>query len=101
VVQGREPFEQAIKKLYFDTAIYSQDAVETLIKAVGVDNVLFASEMVGAANAVDPNTGRWFDDTKPYVDNIPWLTDSDRQKLFEDNARRVYSRLSAHLPSSR
>ena len=28
-VAGREPFEEAIKKLYFDTAIYSQDAVET------------------------------------------------------------------------
>ncbi len=94
---GREPFEQAIKKLYFDTAIYSQDAVETLIKAVGVDNVLFASEMVGAVNAIDPQTGRWFDDTKPYLDGIEWLTEADKQKLFEDNARRVYSGLNKHL----
>ena len=97
VVAGREPFEQAIKKLYFDTAIYSQDAVETLIKAVGVDNVLFASEMVGAANAIDPNTGKWFDDTKPYVDGIAWLGDEDRKKIFEENAKRVYSRLQNHL----
>jgi 4-oxalmesaconate hydratase len=96
-VQGREPFEEAIKKLYFDTAIYSQDAVETLIKAVGVDNVMFASEMVGAVNTIDPKTGRWFDDTKPYLDGISWLTDADRKKLFEDNAKRVYSRLNQHL----
>jgi 4-oxalmesaconate hydratase len=101
VVAGREPFEQAIKKLYFDTAIYSQDAVETLIKAVGVDNVLFASEMVGAVNAIDPNTGRWFDDTKPYVDGIEWLTDEDRKKIFEENAKRVYSRLQSHLADRR
>src|SRR4051794_5650814 len=87
-VAGREPFEEAIKKLYFDTAIYSQDAVETLIKVVGVDNVLFASEMVGAVNAIDPNTGRWFDDTKPYLEGIEWLTEEDRKKLFEGNARR-------------
>ncbi|HEY7062160.1 MAG TPA: amidohydrolase family protein [Chloroflexota bacterium] len=97
VVQGREPFEQAIKKLYFDTAIYSQDAVETLLKVVGVDNVMFASEMVGAVNAIDPQTGRFFDDTKPYLDGISWLTDADRQKLFEDNAKKVYSGLSKHL----
>lgn len=94
---GREPFEEAVKKLYFDTAIYSQEAVETLIRAVGVDNVLFASEMVGAANAIDPKTGRWFDDTKPYVEGIQWLTEEDRRKLFEDNAKRVYSRLNRHL----
>jgi 4-oxalmesaconate hydratase len=100
-VAGREPFEEAIKKLYFDTAIYNQDAVETLIKNVGVDNVLFASEMVGAVNTVDPTTGRWFDDTKPYVDGIAWLGDADRQKLFEDNAKRVYSRLPSHLGAGR
>jgi 4-oxalmesaconate hydratase len=100
-VAGREPFEEAIKKLYFDTAIYSQDAVETLIKVVGVDHVLFASEMVGAVNTIDPATGRWFDDTKPYVDGIAWLTDADRQKLFEDNARRVYSRLPSQAGAGR
>jgi len=98
VFAKRQPFEEAIKKLYFDTAIYSQEAVETLIKTVGVDNVLFASEMVGAANAIDPENGRWFDDTKPYIDGIPWLTDEDRYKLFEGNVRRVYSRVNKHLP---
>jgi 4-oxalmesaconate hydratase len=64
---------------------------------VGVDNVLFASEMVGAANAIDPKTGRWFDDTKPYVDGITWLTDKDRHKLFEGNVRRLYSRVDKQL----
>jgi len=62
-----------------------------------VDNVLFASEMVGAVNAIDPQTGKWFDDTKPYLDGISWLSDEDRHKLFEGNARRVYSRLNQHL----
>ncbi|HAM55041.1 MAG TPA: 4-oxalomesaconate hydratase, partial [Candidatus Rokubacteria bacterium] len=38
-----------------------------------------------------------FDDTKRYVDAIPWLTAEDRRKIFEGNARRVYSRLSAKL----
>ncbi|HWP28355.1 MAG TPA: amidohydrolase family protein [Chloroflexota bacterium] len=96
-VAGREPFEEAIKKLYFDTAIYSPEAMETLIKAVGVDNVLFASEMVGAVNAIDPKTGRWFDDTKPYIESLAWLSPEDRKKIFEDNAKRVYPRLQQHL----
>ena len=89
----RERFEEQIKKLYFDTAVYSQAGVEVLLKTLGVDNVLFASEMVGAVNAIDPDTGRWFDDTKPYLDGIDWLTDEDRQKLFEGNVRKVFTRL--------
>ncbi|MPZ14400.1 MAG: amidohydrolase family protein [Chloroflexi bacterium] len=96
-VERRQPFEEAIKKLYFDTAIYSQDAVETLLKAVGVDNVLFASEMVGAVYAVDPRSGRWFDDTKIYLDGIEWLTEENRRDLFEENALRVYPRLKEQL----
>jgi 4-oxalmesaconate hydratase len=97
IMAKREPLEDWIKKVYFDTAIYSQDAVEYLLKIVGVDNVLFASEMIGGVQAIDPDTGRWFDDTKPYIDNIDWLTDEDKTKLFETNVQKVYPRMKAHL----
>ena len=60
---------------------------------VPVDNILFASEMVGAVKGIDPKTGFNFDDTKRYVDNAPKLSDADRHKIFEGNARRVFSRL--------
>ena len=96
VVQGREPFEQAIKKLYFDTAIYSQDAVETLLKVVGVNNVLFASEMVGAVRGIDPETGHHFDDTKRYIDALD-LKEDDAAQVYSGNARRVYPRLDRAL----
>ena len=33
--------------------------------------------------------------TKRYVDKAP-ISDADRKKIFEDNARRVYPRLKAH-----
>jgi 4-oxalmesaconate hydratase len=92
-----EPFEQFVKRLYFDTTLYSQDALELLLKIVGTDNVLFASEMLGGVNAVDPATGRMFDDNIPCLDAIGWLTPADRGKIFEDNVRRVYPRLNAIL----
>jgi hypothetical protein len=46
--------------------------------------------MVGAVKGIDPKSGHYFDDTKRYVDNSPQLTDADRHKIFEGNARRVY-----------
>ena len=94
---GMQPFDEFIKNIYFDTAVYDQNAMEMLIRVVGVDNVLFASEMIGAVNAIDPLTGNWFDDNKPMIDGIDWLTDADRDKLFEGNTRRVYSRVNKIL----
>jgi 4-oxalmesaconate hydratase len=88
-----EPFEAFVKRLSFDTTLYSQDAMELLLRIVGTDNVMFASEMLGGVNAVDPTTGRMFDDNKPYLDALAWLGDADRRKIFEENALRVYPRL--------
>ena len=53
--------------------------------------------MVGAVKGIDPETGHGFDDTKRYVDALP-LSEGDRKKVFEGNARKVYRRLARRLP---
>jgi len=87
----RPPFsELVLKNVYFDTCVYHRPGVELLLKVVPIDNILFASEMVGAVRGIDPETGYAFDDTKRYVDAMEWLSETDRRKLFEGNARKVY-----------
>jgi 4-oxalmesaconate hydratase len=78
--------------VFFDTCVYHKPGIETLLKVVPEDNIMFASEMVGAVRGVDPDTGHNYDDTKRYIDAVDWLTDEQRNKIFEGNARRVYSR---------
>jgi 4-oxalmesaconate hydratase len=46
---------------------------------------------------IDPRTGHHYDDTKRYIDEVEWLTDADRYKIFEGNARKVYPRLARRL----
>jgi 4-oxalmesaconate hydratase len=53
--------------------------------------------MIGGVQAIDPATGRWFDDTKPYIDEIDWLSDEDKTKLFETNVQKVYPRMKPYL----
>ena len=90
----RPPLQELLlKNVFFDTCVYHRPGVELLLKVVPVDNVLFASEMVGAVRGIDPETGYHYDDTRRYVDSIEWLTAADRQKIFEANARKVYARL--------
>ncbi len=66
--------------------------IDLLLEAIPADNVMFASEMAEAVRGIDPKTGNYFDDTKRYVDNNPSLSDADKQKIFEGNVRKVFSR---------
>jgi 4-oxalmesaconate hydratase len=91
------PFEEFVRKLYFDTTVYNDQAMNLLVSVVGVDNVMFASEMLGGVTTRDPLTGRMFDDNKPCLDALGWLTEEDRRKIFEGNVRRAYPRLNAAL----
>lgn len=88
--------KHVMKNVYFDTCVYHQPGINLLFEVIDVDNVLFASEMVGAVRGIDPQTGHYFDDTKRYVDALD-IGDDERRKVFELNARRVYPRLDAHL----
>jgi hypothetical protein len=56
--------------------------------------------MFGATNAVDPQTGRNFEDTVPILQSIDWLSDADRSKLTEGNARKVSSRMQVGASGS-
>lgn len=97
VMLGLEPFEDAARRVYWDMAIYDQESMEMLIKRVSVDNVLFATEIFGAVNAIDPQTGRSFEDVCSLFDAIDWPSDEDRQKIYDGNARKVYG---GRLPSA-
>ena len=67
---------------------------------IPVDNILFASEMIGAVRGIDPETGHYYDDTKRYIDGTPHLTADEKRQVFELNARRVYPRIEKRIPAA-
>src|SRR5690606_35755548 len=89
--------EHLLNNVFFDTCVYHQPGINLLTEVIPTDNILFASEMIGAVRDIDPRTGHYFDDTKRYVDATPNLTDDERVQVFEGNARRVYPRLNRAL----
>ena len=96
--QGRPELEEhLLGNIWFDTCVYHQRGIDLLVDVIGADNVIFASEMIGAVRGVDKRTGRYFDDTKPYVDGVPGLSNEDKYKIYEGNARKVYPRLAKYI----
>ncbi|MEX2495483.1 MAG: amidohydrolase family protein [Woeseia sp.] len=88
--------EHLMNNVFFDTCVYHQAGIDLLFREIDIDNILYGSEMVGAVRGIDPETGHCFDDTKRYVDALE-LSDADRHKVLEGNARRVFPRLDAAL----
>ena len=85
-------FDGLLDHVFFDTCVYHQPGIDLLLAVAPPENVLFASEMVGAVRGVNPDTGRNYDDTKVYVDHSS-LDAAGRRLVFHDNARRVFPRL--------
>jgi len=88
--------DHLLHNVFFDTCVYHQPGIDLLTRVIPVDNILFASEMIGAVRGIDPQTGHHFDDTKRYIE-AAHVDPAQRKKIYEDNARRVYPRLDAAL----
>jgi len=79
-----------LRTLYFDTCLYTQPAIDLLLQVAGTDRCMFGSEKPGTGTQRDPATGRWLDDIKYYVDQVPWLKDEDREAIYETTAAKLF-----------
>ena len=89
--------DHLLGNVFFDTCVYHQPGIDLLTKVVPIDNILFASEMIGAVRGIDPETKHHYDDTKRFIEASAQLTPAQRRQIYEGNARRVYPRLDAAL----
>jgi 4-oxalmesaconate hydratase len=97
----RPPLDELVRDhIFFDTCVYHLAGIALLLDIVPADNILFGSEMVGAIRSIDPQTGHCFDDTKRYIDQVTVVSATDKQKIFEGNARRVYPRLKRRMAAT-
>jgi len=83
-------FDDDLQRFHFDTCLHAPLAVEYLIKTVTPDCVCFGTERLGSGSPINPSTGRSYDDIKPDIEAMDFLSATDRTKIFEGNARRLF-----------
>lgn len=88
--RASEPFLDSLRRLYYDTVLYSEEALRLLIKTVGADRCIFGAERPGVGTVKDPQTGRWLDDIRPIIEGFEWLSGDEKRMIFEGNARKVF-----------
>lgn len=92
-----EPSEYLMHNVFFDTCVYHQAGIDLLTQVIDSDNLLFASEAIGAVRGTDPLTGHGFDDTARYVAATAHLDADQRTSVYADNALQVFPRLARKL----
>jgi 4-oxalmesaconate hydratase len=88
--RGGERFFDRMRKLYYDTVLYSSDSLALLIKTVGAERCLFGTERPGIGTVKDPKTGKWLDETRHLIEAFDWLSAAEKKMIFEDNAKKVF-----------
>ena len=90
-MKGNRRFSDGVRKLYFDTVLYSEAALRLLIETVGAERCLYGTECPGTGSKINPDTGRTFDDILSFIENFDWLTAEQKHMIFEGNARKVFN----------
>ena len=94
-----QTFDEQLRTLYFDTVLYNAESIEFLIKIVGADRCLFGTERPGTGHTKDPETGRWLDDLRPFIDGMPGLTDAEKSLVLSENALELFTRFRPNRTS--
>ena len=84
-------FSDGLRKLYFDTVLYTEGALRLLIETVGADRCLFGSECPGVGSKVADASGKTMDDIAPVIAGFSWLSADEKRMIFESNARKVFN----------
>jgi OH-DDVA meta-cleavage compound hydrolase len=88
--RGMERFSDRMRNIYYDTVLYSAEALTLLFKTVGADRCMFGTERPGVGTVKDPKTGRWLDETRHIIEGFEWLSAAEKKMIFEDTAKKVF-----------
>jgi aminocarboxymuconate-semialdehyde decarboxylase len=69
-----------LKKIYFDSLVYSPEAIRHLIEVVGVSQVLLGTDYPFDMGAYDPHSS---------IAAVPGLSDDERRQVLGGNAARL------------
>jgi predicted TIM-barrel fold metal-dependent hydrolase len=82
------------KNLFFDTCAHDERFLSAAFHQRGVDQMLFGTEAPGSGGAKRPETGRPADDLVPVIAGLPELSDEDKLKVLNTNAKKVFPQLA-------
>jgi aminocarboxymuconate-semialdehyde decarboxylase len=79
--KAARPAIEYLKRFYFDTIIESEDLLQSLIRLVGPDRMLFGTDFASAMRDERP---------RALIEDLPGLSASDKSMILGGNAARAF-----------
>jgi predicted TIM-barrel fold metal-dependent hydrolase len=98
---GREgTFDDAIRKMYYDTCLYTKESLALLVEAIGADRVVLGTERPGDGSHKKTPAEGWADDIAAVLRSNPANTPADLDLMLGDTALDIYPRLRKNLEAA-
>jgi predicted TIM-barrel fold metal-dependent hydrolase len=98
-----DTFDEAIRQIYYDSALYTRNSLELLVETVGADRVVLGTERPGDGShkREEGKAGEvWADDIAAVLRSIPGNRDSDLDLMLGDTALEIFPRLRRNLQAA-
>jgi hypothetical protein len=82
------------RNLFYDTSAYDIHFLEAGLKQHGVAQSLFGTEAPGSGGFARPDTGRPHDDLVPVIAGFEFLSEEDKEAIFNRNPARIFPKLA-------
>lgn len=95
-------FADAVRQLYFDTSLYTTEALALLRMVMGADRIVFGTERPGDGSHKHASGGEgvWADDIASVLRAIPGIEQSELDQMLGNNALDIYPRLRKNLQAA-
>lgn len=93
-------FDEAVRNLYYDSALYTKDALELLVKVIGADRVCLGTERPGDGSHKKSGGEGLADDVAASLRELDVCSEADLDRILGDNAIDIFPRLRAKIEST-
>lgn len=90
-------FDEAVRQIYYDTALYTRDSLELLVKAIGSDRMVLGTERPGDGSHKKTSSGAWADDIAATLRTLEVCEEKDLDLILGDTALNIFPRLRTRL----
>ncbi|MGD9985545.1 amidohydrolase family protein [Pseudonocardia sp.] len=90
-------FDEAIRKIYYDTCLYTTEALALLVDVIGSDRVVLGTERPGDGSHKKTPTEGWADDIAAVLRSLPQNSEKDLDLMLGDTALDLFPRLRRNL----
>jgi 4-oxalmesaconate hydratase len=97
----KSTFPEAIRQLYYDTALYTPEALDLLVDVIGADRLLLGTERPGDGSHKGSGDVAWADDIAAVLRSLPSASTEGLDKILGDTAWTIYPRLARNLESAK